>query len=233
MMALPYTPGQVTVCCKEETDELAESLDGHAGRPLHAAQPGRARLRRPRRCAGRVRPGRGRRAAGVAVGHRADASRARPDRDRVRRCAVPRRRRAVRDGGGGARLGEGAGLRRRRLRGRPGHRRDRLAARPRRARARRCRQRRPPRSAAVRSWPCASRMPTPASGTAASRTTPRPCSTWRSRSRRAGRRGRRGLGGGVRRAAALPHGPRPRRGSWLLPRRLRGRASPRAAAARC
>ena len=28
VMALPYTPGQVTVCCKEESDELAESLDG-------------------------------------------------------------------------------------------------------------------------------------------------------------------------------------------------------------
>ena len=27
-MALPYTPGQVTVCYKEETDELADSLDG-------------------------------------------------------------------------------------------------------------------------------------------------------------------------------------------------------------
>ena len=28
VMALPYTPGQVTVCYKEETDELADSLDG-------------------------------------------------------------------------------------------------------------------------------------------------------------------------------------------------------------
>jgi len=28
VMALPYTPGQVTVRCKEEADELAESLDG-------------------------------------------------------------------------------------------------------------------------------------------------------------------------------------------------------------
>jgi len=28
VMALPYTPGQVTVCCKEETDGLADSLDG-------------------------------------------------------------------------------------------------------------------------------------------------------------------------------------------------------------
>jgi hypothetical protein len=28
VMALPYTPGQVTVCYKEESDELAESLDG-------------------------------------------------------------------------------------------------------------------------------------------------------------------------------------------------------------
>ena len=28
VMALPYTPGQVTVCYKEETDRLAESLDG-------------------------------------------------------------------------------------------------------------------------------------------------------------------------------------------------------------
>ena len=28
VMALPYTPGQVTLCCREETDELAESLDG-------------------------------------------------------------------------------------------------------------------------------------------------------------------------------------------------------------
>ena len=28
MMALPYTPGQVTLCHKEESDELAESLDG-------------------------------------------------------------------------------------------------------------------------------------------------------------------------------------------------------------
>jgi uncharacterized protein DUF3866 len=28
VMALPYTPGQVTVCYKEETAELAESLDG-------------------------------------------------------------------------------------------------------------------------------------------------------------------------------------------------------------
>jgi Protein of unknown function (DUF3866) len=28
VMTLPYTPGQVTVCYKEETDELAESLDG-------------------------------------------------------------------------------------------------------------------------------------------------------------------------------------------------------------
>ena len=27
VMALPYTPGQVTVCCKEETDGLADSLD--------------------------------------------------------------------------------------------------------------------------------------------------------------------------------------------------------------
>ena len=46
MMALPYTPGQVAVCCKEETDELAELARGAAGRPLHAAQPGGARLRR-------------------------------------------------------------------------------------------------------------------------------------------------------------------------------------------
>ena len=28
VMALPYTPGQVTVCCKEETDQLADSLEG-------------------------------------------------------------------------------------------------------------------------------------------------------------------------------------------------------------
>ena len=28
VMALPYTPGQVTVCCKEETDVLADSLEG-------------------------------------------------------------------------------------------------------------------------------------------------------------------------------------------------------------
>ena len=28
VMALPYTPGQVTVCCKEEMDGLADSLEG-------------------------------------------------------------------------------------------------------------------------------------------------------------------------------------------------------------
>ena len=28
VMALPYTPGQVTVCCKEESDALADSLEG-------------------------------------------------------------------------------------------------------------------------------------------------------------------------------------------------------------
>ena len=48
-MALPYTPGQVAVRHAEETDELAESLGRPAGRALHAAQPGRARLRRARR----------------------------------------------------------------------------------------------------------------------------------------------------------------------------------------
>ena len=49
VMALPYTPGQVTVCYKEESDELADVARRHAGRPLHAAQPGRAGLRRARR----------------------------------------------------------------------------------------------------------------------------------------------------------------------------------------
>ena len=73
VMALPYTPGQVAVCYKEESGELAASLGGVAGRLLHAAQPGRAGVRRARRAARRLRSGRGRRAAGLALRHGARA----------------------------------------------------------------------------------------------------------------------------------------------------------------
>ena len=104
---------------------------GAAGRALHAAQSGRSRRSRAGRNSGRVCAGRGRRAAGVALGHDADAAGAWAARGRLRGGSVPRRRGAVRHRRRGIGLVEGARLRRRRLRARPRHRRHRLAAGPR------------------------------------------------------------------------------------------------------
>ena len=128
-----------------------------------------------------------------------------------------------------ARLGARGGLRRGRLLGRAGHRRHGHVARPRRARARRT----PPTSRrALGGRPDAGRpgrpRPTRASATAASRTTREAvlelCAWPRSR-RRLGREevATDGWEDGVRRPAALAHGPRRRRGSGLLPRRVRRR----------
>ena len=155
-----------------------------------AAQPGRAGLRR--------------RSPGVRVAYVQVAGGALPVSlsDTVRRCserglierrlrrrAVPRRGRAVRDGGRGALAG-----RRRRATTRPSARSARASSGPARGSATaRSRSRTPrtprPRSADGRCWPCDARTPIRASATAASRTTRRPCSTCAlGGGRRAGRR---------------------------------------------
>ncbi len=142
MMALPYTPGQVTVCYKEETAELADVLDGLPGRPVHAPQPARAGVRRASGTARRLRPGRGRRTAGLTLGHRAGAQGASAPRRCMRGGALPRRGRPVRRRGIGVRVGEERALRRGGLRDRTGDRRHGDAARPRSPCACGCRKRR-------------------------------------------------------------------------------------------
>ena len=222
VMKLPYTPGQVAARHAEEDGELAESLDGmpvvccslHSQvAPVCAALAG---------LASGLCPDRGRRAAGVALRRGARPEGARAARRRDRGGRMSRRGRAVRDRPVGAPLGEGAGVRRRRLRNRPGDRRDRDATS---ATAESQLPRRPmlPSRSAAGPWsPAVSRnaderdrhrgVSHHTRGRA--RAVPR-----RSRDRRR----RRGLARGVRRAAALAHGPRARRGSGVLRRRLRGR----------
>ena len=104
-MALPYTPGQVTACYKEETDALADSLDGLPV-VLCTVHSQVAPV-----CAGLA----GARVAYVQVAGGAlpvslsDTVRLLRERGllevAVRRRAVPRRRRPVRDAGGRARAG--------------------------------------------------------------------------------------------------------------------------------
>ena len=93
MMTLPYTPLPAGVRHAEEDGPLAEALDGHAGRLLLAAQPGRAGLRR--RSAGLRSPTSSSAAARCRsrsrTGSRAEGARALERRGRRR--AVPRRRR--------------------------------------------------------------------------------------------------------------------------------------------
>ena len=207
VMALPYTPGQVTVCCKEESDELAGLARGDAGRPLHGAQPGRARLRRARRRARRLRPG----AGGALPVSLSDTVRTLRERGLLevacRGRAVPRRRRPVRNDGGGARLGEGAGLRGRRLRRRAGDRRHRLAARARRAHARRrCqRRRRARRPSDPGRAPVGGRRP---------RTAPRRLAPCRDGAR-PGARGDRGAGRPRTARAGRKHAPGSRSPTWV------------------
>src|SRR3954467_13070490 len=118
VMVLPYTPLQHARLHVEEAGGppggLARlpgarrprvGLGRAAGGLLLVAQPGRARLRRARRPADRLRPARRRRAAGLALGHGAGAARTRAGRrDRGSRTVL-RRGRAVRLGGLGARVG--------------------------------------------------------------------------------------------------------------------------------
>ena len=148
--------------------------------------------------------------------------------DRVRRRLL-RRRRRVRDAVVGARLGEGGRARRRRLRDRARDRRhgSRLghgglaaataanaaigARRPGRGRGARVRGRR-------------ARAPPGRLAPHAGRARPLP-----GRGARRRRGGRRGLARGVRRAAALAHGPRPRRGPGVLRGGLRRRRRARRA----
>src|SRR3954453_18021795 len=111
VMVLPYTPLQHARLHVEEAGDLGGGrrprvgLAGPAGGLLLVAQPGRARLRRARRPADRLRPARRRRAAGLALGHGAGAARTRAGRrDRGSRTVL-RRGRAVRLGGLGARVG--------------------------------------------------------------------------------------------------------------------------------
>ena len=113
VMKLPYTSVQVAVRHAEEDGPLADSLDGmpvvccsvHSQvAPVCAALRGASR---------RVRPARGRRAAGRALGRAADAEGARAARDRDRRRRLLRRRRRLRHRLVGAGVGEGGGLRRR------------------------------------------------------------------------------------------------------------------------
>ena len=123
VMTLPYTPGQVAFRMGEEGATLPEGLEAMpvvcCG--LHSQlAPVCAALCRSAR---RVRPARGRGAAGVALRHRPRAARPSADRGRDRGCAVLRRRHRLRQRRVGALVGEGEGSRRRGVRDRPRHRR--------------------------------------------------------------------------------------------------------------
>ncbi len=229
VMALPYTPGQVALRRAEEEGELTGELDG---RPvvlctLHSQlAPVCAALAGLRVAYLQVGGGalpvslsdtvvalkeRGLLEAAVAVAPCLDG-----DVDVVSVAARPR-------------LGGHAGERGDRLRSRSGNRRHRHRARPRSAGAGRGRERRRDArwDAGAGRADIGGRPPRTPPGRLAPRRSgaalrPRP-------STRRRRRGRRGLGAGVRRPAALPHGARPRRGSGVLPGRLRRRASRRAA----
>ena len=139
VVALPYTPGQVTVCYKEESEtsrrrsglpvvlctvhsQVARSAPGSR---VCASRTSRSPVARCR-CRSRTRFGSCATAASSSL--RAPSRRA----STATRSSCRGRR---------LRVGEGAGLRRGRLLGRSRHRRDGISARPRRARARRRRQR--------------------------------------------------------------------------------------------
>ena len=185
----------------------------------------RARRRRSRR----VSPAPGRRAARLALGRRARAEGARA-RSRPRSPSG-----ACFDGDVELRLDVRPRSRGRRRAGYdvavcaigPGHRRDRHAPRPRRARGGGGGQRRGGARRPSRCSPRASRRPTSASATAASRTTRGPCSRLRLGEVDACADRREvdadGLARGLRGPAALAHGPRPGRGSRVLRGRVRRR----------
>ena len=221
VMALPYTPGQVTVCYKEEADELADSLDGmpvvlctvHSQvAPVCAGLCGRA---------GRVRPGAGgalpvslsdtvrelkdARAAEVAcavapcldgdaqfVSAAAALAWAKAQGDDAVVCSV-----GPGIVGTGSRLGHGALA---------------LADAANAATA----------LGGVPSWPSGLRTPTSGSATAASRTTPRPCSTSRSASSSSPLRPTARVGGGVRRTCRSPTWAAARGRPSVLPGGVRG-----------
>ena len=246
VMKLPYTPlqsaGRARRGGRRPGRDARRRCRSSAARSTARSRPVCAGLRG---CPCRLRAARRRRAPGLALGRRARAQAPRPARDGRRRRALRRRRRPVRERPGRARLGGGGRLRRGRVRDRAGNRRDGHAARARRPRRRGGGERRAALSAARRSSPPASRTPTRANATAASRTTRAPCSS--SVSAASSSPGRRGLEApdwlepreevdaqrlarGLRRPAALAHGPRAGRRSVLLRGRLRrgpARAGPR------
>ena len=223
-MKLPYTSLQHAVAHAEESNELAERLDGmpvvccslHSQVVPVCAGIGDG-------CARRVRPASRRRAARVAFGRRARAQGSRPaphGRSPSARawtatsiaCRRHRPSRGRRRPGSTSSCAPSAPASSARSRGSG----TEGSRRPRRRTPRR-------RSADGRSSPRECRMPTSANATAACRTTRRPCS--RSVSARFGcdGQGRRGLARGLRRPAALAYGARARRGSGVLRRRLRRR----------
>ena len=221
-MKLPVYAGAVRRPARRGDGRTRRLARRHARRLLLAAQPGRAGVRRARRPSRRLRPARGRGAAALRSRTPCGSCGRAVSSRRSRRRRLLRRRRRVRVGLVGAGVGEGGGRRRRGLlRSGPGivgtgtrlgH--GGLAAADRRERGARA-------SAAGRSSPPGSPRRTSASGTAASRTTRKPCSTSCLGDVVVGEDGE-GWQRGLRGPAALAHGPRPGRGPRVLRGGVRG-----------